>query len=176
MKCQQCTNSATVHLTKIINKQKTEVHLCQACADKQHTPAADLSLSSILQSLIGQHVSSVAEELARLNCPTCGIKYMEFRADGRLGCPADYEVFRAGLLPILQRIHRATRHVGKVPRRRACDPHRGRPGRGCPGPDPAAELLALRQQLRRAVETENYERAAEIRDLIRQKEALDEPG
>jgi protein arginine kinase activator len=115
----------------------------------------------------------VTEELARLNCPTCGLKYMEFRADGRLGCPADYELFRAGLLPILQRIHRATCHVGKVPRRRAADPP---PGPPAPGAGRAGELLALRQQLRRAVETEHYERAAQLRDLIRQKEALDEPG
>src|SRR5437764_7952013 len=117
MKCQHCPNPATVHLTKIVNKQKQEMHLCQACAEKHAAPAAELSLSAILQSLIGQHVSAVSEELSRLNCPTCGIKYMEFRSDGRLGCPADYEVFRTGLLPILERIHRATRHVGKVPRR-----------------------------------------------------------
>jgi protein arginine kinase activator len=163
MKCQQCPNPATVHLTKIVNKQKQELHLCQACAEKLAAPAAELSLSAILQSLIGQHVSAVSEELSRLNCPTCGIKYMEFRSDGRLGCPADYEVFRAGLLPILQRIHRATRHVGKVPRRLAPE-------------SSAAEVLKLRQQLRKAVDAENYELAAQLRDLIRQKEASDEPG
>src|SRR6476469_5888522 len=170
MLCQLCSNPATVHLTKIVDKQKIEVHLCQACAEKQHAPAAELSLSAILQSLIGQHVSSVTEELARLNCPTCGLKYMEFRADGRLGCPADYEVFRAGLVPILQRIHRATRHVGKVPRRVAGpSPDADRAG-------PSAELLELRQQLRRAVEAEDYERAAALRDLIRHKEPPDESG
>src|SRR4051794_1171023 len=176
MKCQFCGNPAVVHLTRLVKKQKLEIHLCQACAEKHQSPASDLSLSSILESLIGQHVSPVAEELGRLICPTCGIKYMEFRADGRLGCPADYEVFRAGLVPILQRIHRATRHAGKVPRRHgAVAPQassrcvRGRAAW-------ADELLALRQQLRRAVETEDYERAASLRDLIRQKEASDEPG
>jgi protein arginine kinase activator len=163
MKCQHCPNPATVHLTKIVNKQKQELHLCQACAEKHAAPAAELSLSAILQSLIGQHVSAVSEELSRLNCPTCGIKYMEFRSDGRLGCPADYEVFRAGLIPILQRIHRATRHVGKVPRRLAPE-------------NRAADVLKLRQQLRRAVDAENYELAAQLRDMIRQKEASDEPG
>jgi protein arginine kinase activator len=123
-----------------------------------------MSLSSILQSLIGPHVSADAEKLARLTCPTCGIKYMEFRSDGRLGCPADYDTFRTGLEPILLRIHRATRHVGKVPRRRA--------------PSAAGEvgLLELRQRLRQAVEREDYERAAQFRDLIRQKEVSDEPG
>jgi protein arginine kinase activator len=165
MKCQNCDNPAKVHVTKILkNQQRQEIHLCEACAAKQGPPTTELSLSSILQSLIGQHVGAVTEELSRLNCPTCGIKYMEFRADGRLGCPADYEVFRTGLVPILQRIHRATRHVGKSPRRRAV--HRTTP----------AELLDLRQQLRRAVESEEYELAAHLRDTIRQKEASDEPG
>jgi len=167
MKCHFCSNPATVHITKLVQQKKLEVHLCEACAEKHQGPAADLSLSSILESLIGQHVSPVAEELGRLICPTCGIKYMEFRADGRLGCPADYEVFRAGLVPILQRIHRATRHAGKVPRRPAAVAGRE---------PPAAELLDLRQRLRRAVDSEDYERAAALRDLIRQKEASDEPG
>src|SRR4051794_39368723 len=165
MKCQFCGNPAVVHLTRLVKKQKLEIHLCQACAEKHQSPPADLSLSAILESLIGQHVSPVAEELSRLICPTCGIKYMEFRADGRLGCPADYEVFRAGLVPILQRIHRATRHAGKAPRRRMDGPQ-----------SPGTDLLDLRQQFRRAVEAENYERAAALRDMIRQKEASDEPG
>lgn len=164
MKCQFCSNPATIHLTKLVKKQKLEVHLCQECAEKHQSPAADLSLSSILESVIGQHVSPVAEELGRLICPTCGIKYMEFRSDGRLGCPADYEVFRAGLVPILQRIHRATRHRGKSPTRRPMTRQ------------PSAELLELRQELRRSVEGEDYERAASLRDLIRQKETTDELG
>ena len=162
MKCQHCPNPATVHLTKIVNKQKQELHLCQACAEKHAAPAAELSLSAILQSLIGQHVSAVSEELSRLNCPTCGIKYMEFRSDGRLGCPADYEVFRAGLLPILQRIHRATRHVGKVPTRRG--------GTGVPVKR-QVDVARLRKELGRAVEAEDYERAAKLRDQIKQAEA-----
>lgn len=164
MKCQFCSNPATIHLTKLVKKQKLEVHLCQACAEKHQSPAAELSLSTILESVIGQHISPVAEELGRLICPTCGIKYMEFRSDGRLGCPADYEVFRAGLVPILQRIHRATRHRGKSPMRRPTKRQ------------PSAELLELRQELRRSVEGEDYERAASLRDLIRQKETSDELG
>jgi protein arginine kinase activator len=89
---------------------------------------------------------------------------MEFRAEGRLGCPHDYEVFRVGLLPLLERIHRAQRHVGKVPRQPALDPQR------------LAELAELRSKLREAVEVEAYEDAARLRDLIRQKEATDESG
>jgi protein arginine kinase activator len=164
MKCQYCDSDATVHLTKVVKKVKQEVHLCQTCAEKQFAaPASEMSLSTILQTLIGQHVSAQTEELSRLNCPTCGIKYMEFRADGRLGCPSDYDHFRVGLLPILERVHRATRHAGKVPRRSGAT---ARP----------ADLLDLRQRLRKAVAAEDYELAARLRDAIRQKEATDEPG
>jgi protein arginine kinase activator len=99
-----------------------------------------------------------------LTCPACGIKYMEFRAEGRLGCPHDYDVFRVGLEPLLRRIHRKIRHTGKVPRRRpkTTSVH--------------TELLELRNQLRAAVEAEQFEEAARVRDLIRQKEAADESG
>src|SRR5947208_8128548 len=103
MKCYLCSNLASVHFTKVVNKKVTEWHLCQACAAQQQIPSlGDLSLSAILQSLIGQHVGPQTEELSRLTCPTCGIKYMEFRAEGRLGCPADYVAFRDGLEPILK--------------------------------------------------------------------------
>jgi protein arginine kinase activator len=165
MKCQSCSNPATVHLTDIVNGHKKEVHLCEACAEKQELiKNQDLNLTAILQTVIGQHISQLTDELARLTCPACGIKYMEFRAEGRLGCPHDYEVFRAGLEPLLQKIHRAERHVGKKPRRQ---------------PRSAAwqaELVELRHQLRTAVEAEAYEEAARLRDLLRQKEATDESG
>jgi protein arginine kinase activator len=165
VKCQFCSNPATVHLTDIVKNQKKELHLCQSCAEAQHlVHKQELNLPAIVQSLIGQHLGPESDALARLVCPTCGIKYMEFRAQGRLGCPHDYAVFRAGLVPMLQRIHRAQRHVGKSPRRRDRDPGR------------QAELMELRRRLRAAVETEAYEDAARLRDLLRQKEATDESG
>jgi protein arginine kinase activator len=164
MKCQSCTNPATVHVTDIVDGQKRERHLCQSCAEQQQLVThQELNLPAILETLIGQHVGQLSDELARLTCPVCGIKYMEFRAEGRLGCPHDYTVFRAGLAPLLERIHRAGRHVGKTPARR--------PARA------AVETeLELRRQLRAAVDTEAYEEAARLRDLLRQREATDEPG
>lgn len=165
MKCQNCSNPATVHLTNIVNKKKQELHLCESCAEQQQLiKQQELSLPAILQTLIGQHVGPLTDELARLTCPACGIKYMEFRAEGRLGCPHDYSVFRVGLEPLLQRIHRSNRHTGKSPRRKPRTAAR------------EAELLELKRQLRAAVETEQYEEAATLRDLLREKEAADEPG
>jgi protein arginine kinase activator len=165
VKCQSCAKPATVHLTHIVNGSKKESHLCQECAEKQEVlKKQELNLSAILQTVIGQHIGQLTDELGRLTCPACGIKYMEFKAEGRLGCPHDYQVFQVGLEPLLQRIHRATRHVGKSPRYGARHANR------------LAELLDLRQQLRNAVDTEAYEDAARLRDLIRQKEATDESG
>ena len=161
MICQSCAKAATVHITTIEKDgHKKVVHLCQACAEQQRlVKQQELNLPAILQSLLGQHLGPLSDELARLTCPECGIKFMEFRQEGRLCCPHDYTVFRHGLEPLLQRIHRADRHIGKVPRR---------------GPAAAAEqaeLVALRRLLREAVEAEAYEEAARLRDLLRLKEA-----
>jgi protein arginine kinase activator len=157
--CQSCNNPATVHLTDIIKGEKKVLHLCQECAEKQELlKKQELNLSAILQTVIGQHLDPPTDELARLTCPSCGIKYMEFKAGGRLGCPHDYEVFQDALVPLLERIHRARRHVGKVA------PH------ATAHAALQTELRELRQQLRHAVETEAYEQAVGLRDLIRQKE------
>lgn len=164
MKCQSCAKPATVHLTDIVSGQKKELHLCQECAEEQQlVKHQELNLPAILQTLIGQHLGQQTDELARLTCPACGIKYMEFRAEGRLGCPHDYEAFRVGLEPLLQRIHRAERHVGKTPRRPA-------------NAAALAEIVELRTKLQSAVAAEDYEQAARLKKVIRQKEAGHESG
>jgi len=165
VKCQQCSKAATVHLTDIVNGKKKESHLCGDCAEQQQIlKHQELNLSAILQSVIGQHVSPSTDELARLTCPLCGIKYMEFKAEGRLGCPQDYKVFQHALEPLLLRIHRSKRHVGKIP------------PNSVQSAAHQSELMDLRQKLRRAVDAEAYEEAARLRDQIRQKGTSDELG
>lgn len=156
MKCKLCGSPATVHLTHV---GKEELHLCTACAEKQQViKGQELNLSMILQALIGAHVGAWSDELSRLQCPACGMKYMDFRAEGRLGCPHEYNVFRKGLLPLLERIHRSEQHQGKRPRR-----HVARA-------DHAGEIISLRRQLHEAIAAEGFERAAQLRDAIRQKD------
>lgn len=164
MKCQQCGEPAKVHMTEIVNGKKREKHFCSDCADKQQLlKQQDLNLTAILQTVITQNVGPAANELSQLTCPSCGIKYMEFKAAGRCGCPHDYVAFREPLMPLLERIHRGRKHVGKVPVHAL--KHAAQ----------QTELFDLRQQLRAAVEREAYEDAARLRDLIRQKENADEP-
>ena len=108
--------------------------------------------------------SSSQEEESPLEvgpCGGCGATFADFRKGGRLGCPECYEHLEAGLSPLLERIHGAVRHVGRIPRRLGEALKR------------AHELEACRTQLAEAVQREAYERAAELRDQIRALEALD---
>ena len=160
MKCDNCPETATVHLTDIIGGKKHERHYCKDCAEQQHIIAKkELNLPAIVQSLVGKHIGQMTDELARLTCPACGIKYMEFRAEGRLGCPHDYDEFREDLLPLLENIHGdPPKHAGKTPRRLPQTKQT------------QSELVVLRKQLLQAVNKENYEEAARLRDRIRQLE------
>ena len=168
MKCQFCDNPATVHLTDIVNKKKREVHLCEACARKHNLipdqAVPQIDLKALLNLLVGpfQLHHPAPLDPAALTCPACGLQYAEFRAEGRLGCAADYDDIRPALEPLLERVHRSLRHAGKAPRafrRQARE----------------AELRELKKQMQAAAASERYEEAARLRDLIRQKEASDEP-
>jgi len=164
MQCEFCANPASVHLTTLTGMTKKVVHLCESCAKEKQIVVdakAEHNIQAIVHLMLGQQLGPEAEELARLACPECGVKYMEFRGEGRLGCPNDYETFRRGLEPILKRVHRATRHVGKRP------PHHesNRPRQ--------ADLFELHRQLRRAIDGEAFEEAPHLGDGIRAKEALE---
>jgi protein arginine kinase activator len=159
MLCQRCKkHSATVHLTEIVKSEKRERHLCEKCAAqegitmKQHIPLNEL-LSNFLVAQAG------AKEMSDLVCPECGMTFAEYRNHGLLGCPNDYDVFEKALGPMIERAHEGgTHHVGKVPKRMGAGMSRQR------------DLMRLRRELQTAVQTEDYERAAELRDKIQQLE------
>lgn len=157
MKCQACKqNDATVHFTEIEGAEKRVIHLCEDCArQKSGVPPkqAAINLNDVLNSLIPSMAGETAEVL-RTKCPNCGITYMEFKSSGRLGCATDYVVFKKALNTLLQRLHQAEQHVGKVPT------HVGE------NAAKESEVLQLKRDLERAVQKEDYERAAKIRDRI----------
>ncbi len=162
MLCQRChKQQATIHLTEILNDEKRERHLCEDCAREEGVAIkAQINLQDILSGMLEAHESTGRD--ASLCCPDCGITYAEFRSQGRLGCPHDYEVFAEPLQEVLEKVHGATEHVGKLPQRAGSDSRGQR------------ELMQLRRQLQDAVETERYEEAARIRDLIHKKETAGE--
>ena len=154
MKCQKCYNPATLHITEIVSEdQFEELHLCENCAQKylyepqQKGGKPQPEPTREEEGLFNQH-----------ECSECGIKFVEFRNTGRLGCPHDYREFREELLPLLENIHGETKHCGKTPRRQPQNQQA------------MAELLHLRNKLKQAVTKEDYEEAARLRDKIRQLE------
>ncbi len=161
MQCQRCNeNIASVHLTEIIKGEKIEKHLCEECAkDEGYTIKTHVSLQDLLSAFISAH--GEASDLAETTCPDCGMSYVDFRNEGRLGCPNDYEVFREALDPLMEKVHGTVEHTGKVPSRAGESERKQR------------DLMSLRRQLRTAVERENYEEAARLRDLIKDKEKTD---
>ncbi|MBI4718683.1 MAG: UvrB/UvrC motif-containing protein [Planctomycetes bacterium] len=159
--CQHCKQAkATVHITDVAERR--ERHLCEDCAEREGVIVKQSSqtTNAILQEFI-KHKTGLAAVDDR-TCPKCGITFREFRLKGLLGCPHDYEAFRPLLLPLIERAHHgATQHLGKVPS--AADPALRK----------QAGLRRLRQQLQEAVDQENYEAAARLRDQLRQMESAE---
>jgi protein arginine kinase activator len=164
MKCETCNKQATVHLTEIKNGKKIEKHLCEQCAAQSEglTPKSHMPINELLTNFVMNHTGLATKPQESLACPHCGITWAEFRQSGLLGCEHDYATFEKEMTPLLQRAHDgAAHHVGKVPTRRG--------GSGVPMKR-TADASKLRKELARAVETEDYERAAKLRDQIRQAE------
>ncbi|GAB6932097.1 MAG TPA: UvrB/UvrC motif-containing protein [Calditerricola sp.] len=165
MMCQECgQRPATLHFTKIVNGDKTEFHLCERCAREKGELIPGMSntfsihnlLSGLMNFDVPTHTGHPAQAL---RCNVCGLTYTQFSKTGRFGCPACYEAFDAHLEPLFRRLHGATAHTGKVPARAGGVMRLAR------------ELERLKAELKQAVAREEFERAAQLRDRIRQLEA-----
>ena len=166
MQCQICQNNdATIHLTEITSGKRTEMHLCEQCAAEQNiTIKSHIPINELLGSLLS--VQPTDEEIAgptqqQLACPNCGFTLEQFRKEGVLGCPYDYEIFEKTLEPLIHKAHDGkTHHCGKIPISTPGDTKK------------QIELLSLRQRLEAAVKSEDYELAAQLRDQINHSQQL----
>lgn len=160
MQCDNCgERPAAIHLTQIVNDSVNTVHLCEECAAEKGVQTgasvAKFPLSDFLASM-GTGESKKKGVAGRRQCPECGATLADFREAGRVGCARCYDTFADHLRDLLRRLHGASQHVG-------------RPYAGAHPPETqdGESLGELRRQLRDAVEAENFERAAELRDRIR---------
>lgn len=167
MVCDNCgSNPAKVHVTKIVNNQMNTFHLCEGCAaDKGLEPenVGDFALTDFLAQM-GKG-STPETEKDEQSCSYCGLELTEFKKSGRLGCPQCYVTYEQHLRNLLRRLHGGTQHVGKV----------------YLPPDPTEaerqdRLLGLRRKLDQAITTEDFERAATLRDEIRSLETGHDDG
>ncbi len=153
--CEVCNNAmATVHLTDLMAGEKQERHLCSECAEDEGViikPKAQLN--EMLQKFVTH--KSMVQELADLTCDQCGLSFVEFRRQGLLGCPHDYDAFKKALEPLIERSHEdSVQHVGKIPVR-AGEHVRTRQA-----------VARLERELKHAIQEEEYEKAARLRDEI----------
>ena len=169
MMCDICAKKkATVHLTEIVDEQMSEMHLCEECArEKSVQMEQQFGLADLLAGLsdFGKQVKDYDQ--TTLACPNCGMSYDDFKKFGRLGCSECYTAFKENLANLLKKIHGSNRHLGKAP--------------GMPSGQPLVQkqvgmgikpnsLEDLKEQLQDAIRMENFEKATELRDKIRELE------
>jgi protein arginine kinase activator len=139
------------------------MHLCEHCAQEEGIAVkSQLSINELLSGLLSTQPSDdelFGDTEQELSCPHCGFTLAQFTKEAVLGCPYDYEVFEKSLLPLIEKAHDGkTVHRGKVPSKMPKDTKK------------QIKLTALRQQLEAAVQSEDYELAAKLRDEINQLE------
>lgn len=162
MLCDDCQkNEACIHITQISAEGRFHKNLCEDCAGKYGeltSPPNEkaFTVNDFLKGFLGKPIPEASMiEAQGLTCPNCGMLYQDFAHTGKLGCSACYDVFRNFLSPLLTRIHGASIHSGKIPKR-------------------SGGALVIQQQistlkakLQAAVQAEEYEKAVEYRDAIR---------
>jgi protein arginine kinase activator len=163
MKCeiQSCENEATVHLTEIRDGKKHEMHLCERCAAEKGLPGkSHFSISDLLAGIASQAQTPSAKSKRgkEAACPVCATTLTQFQASGRFGCPECYTTFKEEVQGLVEKIHDSSQHIGKVPSRVSHEISLQK------------DVRQLQIELKRAVRREDYEKAAAIRDQIRQIE------
>lgn len=168
MQCQECgKRPATLHFTKIVNGEKTEFHICEACAREKGEmipgTTGGFSIHNLLSGLMDFHPglqghSSAAKQNENVRCEECGLTYSQFSKIGRFGCSSCYKYFNDRLDPLFKRVHGNTVHVGKVPKRAGSHIQVQR------------KLDDLRRELQYRIVQEEFEEAAALRDQIRELE------
>ena len=154
--CDKCkVKPATVQVTHTVNGQKTQRMLCSDCAKQEGMLVNPfMPLAQMMAGMMGESVRPQKSSLSGLACSHCGYDFSRFQETGLLGCPQCYEEFKEYVTPMIRRIHGGLKHMGE------------RPGGGTGAPE-QEELALLQKKLMEAVEQEEYEKAAELRDAIR---------
>jgi protein arginine kinase activator len=150
---------ANVQITQTLNGHKSVVYLCESCAEARQDliMSSPFNMSNLLSSIMEsfQGIPQVPVKEKTLQCEVCGMTYDEFTQIGKFGCGKCYNAFGSKLVPIFRRIHGSTRHTGKVPEKYRDEKK------------VVKEISDLKAQLDQAILEEQYEKAAQLRDKIK---------
>lgn len=167
MLCQECRyNEANIHIVKNINGEQSELNLCESCARKtdelDFSFEPQFSLNKLFSSMLNQGLYGNGNREERLavdkKCPSCSLTFAQFGQVGHLGCSDCVLAFEDNLKPLLKRIHGDSIHTGKVP------------AKARERVNILRELDQLKEELQSKVQREEFEKAAELRDRIREIE------
>lgn len=179
MLCQKCyKKTASVFISSIINGKETRIYLCDECAKDysllnfnfqdlfsikdvidKFKEDEDISKEEKKENLL--MIDNNSEEKS-ITCPNCYSTYDEYRQTGKLGCSRCYEIFKKQLKPILKNIYGYEEYIGKTPKKDDNHIYISK------------EIRILKEDLNRAIEREEYEKAADIRDKIKNLEKCSE--
>lgn len=157
MQCCVCKEKpATVHLTQIVGDKMQKLDLCEECAKaKGINDPTSFAMADLMLGLGASQELDPSAVGMELKCPRCGFSQADFKKSGRLGCPECYQTFAEGLAGLLKSMHKGIRHVGKVPEALRKTRETG------------DRLKQLQKKLNKAIETEDFELAATLRDEIK---------
>lgn len=159
MLCDICHKKvATVHFTEIVDDKVAEMHICQDCTKaKTQGLKGNLSIPDLLSGIIDARQEHKDKNVS-IECDFCGLTYDDFRKKARLGCGRCYSVFKIQLIPLLKKIHGSTYYAGKSPLKLNQKNLQGK------------TLKELKARLERAINLEEYEEAARLRDELKRVE------
>lgn len=166
MICENCnTKPATVVVTTVVDDTKQVQRLCRDCAVELGVQVSDEDAPvKEAVTVMEQADKSLHEELhPDAVCDACGLTYKQFQERYRLGCAHCYDSFREHLTPLLRKVHGSDTHVGKQPVKSESTAEIE---------NPEWALEALKRRLNAAVEREEFEEAARLRDQISELSAL----
>ncbi|MDQ8186193.1 UvrB/UvrC motif-containing protein [Pelagicoccus sp. SDUM812002] len=149
--CSHCNAPTSIHLTKVVDGEAVKLGVCSNCPKaKAYKQGAAWDL---IDAENGGKVPRSPKESERA-CPGCGLTPADFKEHGRLGCSKCYETFEGKLEPVINKLHRGSSHIGKVPRGKKRDVT-------------PEEIADLKRRLDEYVSREEYEMAATVRDQIK---------
>jgi len=151
-------------MQQFVNGKKTEINICHECAYGDEQPNIDNLFQGLMGSLLAQGIKDAQIAAAGKNdamtdepeCTACSMTYREFRKKGRLGCVECYTTFRRHLVPIFNSIQTNSEHKGKIPLRSRAKLNMER------------KIDILRREQQVLIDQEKYEKAAALRDEIRE--------
>ena len=113
------------------------------------------NIKEVVQIISKQILAKGENSLSNtLKCPVCNKSFEEIANDGKMGCAECYAVFYDKLLPSLNRIHGKASYVGI------------RPQKNGTYSDIEISISVLKKALETAVNEQNFELAAQLRDEI----------